>query len=572
MQRTGKLPAPLLPAALRQVDWFRVVVLGAALAFLLLFLIYPLLSTLVLSLVPRGEAVTFGNLTLANFERFVVSRLFRNALVNTIELCLWTTALATVLGVTYAWFVARVKLPINRVVLVTLGIIPLVTPPFVGSYSWVLLLGRNGSLTQLIEAVTGLTMPSIYGMHGMVLSLTLSNWPYVFLVTYGALSLTDRALEESAEVMGATAVRRLRTLTLPLVTPAILTGAIIVFMDTIGSFGTPAILGGNQYVLPTLIYFQLVGYYNFNTATAIALVSVVICIACLALMRLYLQKRNFTTLTSKVQEAPQSDHPALRWAGIVICLAIVVASLLPYLIVVLGAFSTRWAGTPWPTAWGLDNFQTVFRRDWVPIRNSLMLTCVATVIATLFGALLAQISVRGRFRGRWIIDFAVMLPFILPGIVIGVAILVAFAQPPIVLVGTWTILIVAYVVRRMPYTFRTASASFQQMDTSMEEASATCGAAWTYTTRRVTMPMVAPGIVAGAVFVFITLLAELSATIILYSGRSKTITVSIFEYLISNQPGPAFALGTILLGVVFIALYAINRFLGVKLTQLFRTN
>jgi iron(III) transport system permease protein len=350
----------------------------------------------------------------------------------------------------------------------------------------------------------------------------------------------------------------------------VLTGSLVVFMRTIGEFGTPAILGGNQYVIPTLIYFRITGYGDFNMASAMALVSVGFSVLSLLFLTLYLRRRDYTTVTSRVQASKKIDSRWLGWLGAFVCLLIVFLSLLPHLTVIFGAFGERWRGTLLPTEYGFGNFIRVFQRDQTAIQNSILLTVAATVIATIVGTLLAYISTKKKSRGGIIIDVTVMLPFILPGIVVGVAMAAAFSAGPLVMTGTGLILVVAYFVRRMPYNFRSGTSSLQALDQSMEEASAVCGATWKQTSTKVTLPLIMPGVIAGAVLTFISLVGELSATIILFSGRWKTISVSIYEYLISHQTGPAFALGTLLILMVFLAVFLVNRFLGVAITTLFR--
>ncbi|CAN5794027.1 iron ABC transporter permease [soil metagenome] len=565
--------APRTPTStgrLANVDWFRWIVLAMSLGILLVFIVYPLGSVLALSLAERGTPFSWSAVTFENFRQLWTSRLFRGAILNSLTLTAWVVVISTTIGVTYAYFLTRVRLPLNHTLMMTLGTIPLLMPPFVGAYSWVLLFGRSGSITQIVNELFGVSLPTIYGMTGMVVAISATMWPFVFLLAYGALALSDPSLEESAEVMGASPLRRLFTITVPLVTPAVLTGSLVVFMRAIGEFGTPAILGGNQYVIPTLIYFRISGYGDFNMASAMALVSVGLSVLCLLFLALYLRRRDYMTVTSRVQASKRSASRVLGIVGAVVCILIVFVSLLPHMTVVLGAFSERWRGTLLPTEYGFSNFIRVFDRDQTAIRNSILLTLVATVVATVVGTLLAYISAKRKSRAGIIIDITVMLPFILPGIVVGVAMAAAFSAGPLVMTGTGLILVVAYFVRRMPYNFRAGTSSLQALDKSMEEASSVCGATWGQTSSRVTLPLIMPGVIAGAVLTFISLIGELSATIILFSGRWKTISVSIYEYLISHQTGPAFALGTLLIFLVFAAVFLVNRFLGVAITTLFR--
>lgn len=561
---------PTGKVSLKDIDWFRGTILTVSLLILVLFIAYPLVNILGLSLIGRGDEFAWSRITFGNFERLATSSLFRGAIVNSIILTLTVVGITTILGVLYAYVLARVKTPLNQTLMMTLGTIPLLIPPFVGAYSWVLLFGRSGSITVMLESLTGIALPSIYGMTGMVVAISATMWPFVFLLSYGAFALNDPSLEESADIMGASPLRKLLTITIPLVTPAVLTGSLVVFMRTIGEFGTPAILGGNEYVIPTLIYFRISGVGDFNMASAMALVSVAFSVICLLIISMYLKRRDYTTVTSRVQASKKLDSKLWGWVGAAFCILLVFISLLPHITVIIGAFAERWRGTPLPTEFGFENFTRVFNRNQTEIMNSIYLTVIATIIATILGTLLAYISKKGKSQGGVIIDLTVMLPFILPGIVVGVAMAAAFSGGNLVLTGTGLILILAYFVRRMPYNFRSGTASLQALDKSMEEASSVCGASWRQTSSKVTLPLIMPGVIAGAVLTFISLIGELSATIILFSSRWKTISVAIYEYLISHQPGPAFALGTILIVLVFLAVFLVNRFLGVAITTLFR--
>jgi len=234
------------------------------------------------------------------------------------------------------------------------------------------------------------------------------------------------------------------------------------------------------------------------------------------------------------------------------------------------SFTEGWAGTRYPTKFSLENYRNIIHIAKTPILNSLFLATTATIVAALVGTLLSYISVRKRFVGKWILDLTVMLPFILPGIVVGVAILIGFSSGFVILSGTWMIMVVGFFIRRMPYVFRSTMASLSQIDVAVEEASTITGAPWMTTFRKITLPLMAPGILAGAVICFSTLMGELSTTIILYSARWKTITVAIVEYLFSATIGPAYALGTILIILVLSAIAFANRLLGRRMSQMFK--
>jgi iron(III) transport system permease protein len=544
-------------------------VLGLALVILVVFIAYPLSKVLFNSFIELGDAPTLGNLTLANFSQFSTSTLYRGAFFNTLTVGLFCVLFSCLIGIPMAYFVAKTQTPLKTLFL-TLGTLPLILPPFVGAYSWILLFGRQGVVNYLLDTAFGFTLPDIYGAPGVIIAITMSTYPFIFLLTYGALVSADPYIEESAEIMGASRWRVIRTVNLPLVIPAILAGALIVFMRSVGNFGVPAILGGNFYVLPTLIYFQVTGFFNLNAAGAIAMVNVVLVAFAILLSQYVTAKRSYVTITSTTQAARISSSKLLKWIGTVFCLGVIFFSLLPHLTVIITSFTEGWAGTRYPTKFSFENYRRIFQVALTPIRNSLFLATTATLIAAVIGTLLSYINVRKNVRARWILDLTVMLPFILPGIVVGVAILIGFSSGLLILSGTWMILVVGFFIRRMPYIFRSTTASLSQIDTAVEEASSITGASWLTTFRKITLPLMAPGILAGAVISFSTLMGELSTTVILYSARWKTITVAIVEYLFSATIGPAYALGTILIVLVLAAISLANRILGRRMSQMFK--
>ena len=560
---------PARPRVAIGKDWTPYLVGVIASIVLVLLLVYPITKTLLSSFVRMGDPLALENLTLANFQRFFTSSLYRQAFTNSLVVSLSSTVLATLLALPAAYAVARVQLPFKNLIL-SLSVIPLIAPPFIGAYSWVLLLGRNGIFTHYIDQWFGLQLPSIFGPFGIILALSLSYFPFVFLIVQGALSAADPNIEESASLMGASRARILRTITFPLVLPAIAAGALIVFIRALGNVGVPAVLGGDYYVLPTLILFQVEGFFNLNAAAAIAIVNVLLVVAFLLILRRFTGNKRYVTVTGTTQRSKQSHRLRDRLLGSLYCWGLLFLALLPQMLVVFSSFAERWAGTLFPTQYGLGNYRLILGDVFQPILNSITLATAATILALLFGIITAYVSLRKRFKGRWIIDLTIMLPFVLPGIVTGVAYLTTFNSGWLVMTGTAYILVFAYFVRRLAYAFRSVSASISQVDPKLEEASTICGASWGRTIRKVTVPLIAPGILAGAILVFATLIGELSVTIMLFSGNWKTVSIAIFEYLTSHRIAPASAMGSIVIVITLTLVFLASRFLGKSMSDLFR--
>ncbi len=545
-------------------------VIGAvAVTVALLFLVYPLTSSILGAFVRNGEPLELGNLTLVNFERFLGPGSYRNALWHSIATGIVATAMATAISLPMAYAVARIAMPLRATVL-ALSVLPLVSPPFIGAYAWVILLGNNGIFNNLLRQYVGFGLPSIYGFLGIVLALSLSYFPYVFLVVQGALAAADTHVEEAAVVAGASRWRVLRTVTLPMVLPAIAAGMLIVFIKAIGDFGVPSILGGEYQVLPTLIYYQIHGFFNLNGAAAIAMVNVALTLIALAALAWINRARAVATVTGTARRAARPLPPALRWTAISYVWLVLAVANLPQAVTVLYSFSERWGDTLFPSVYGLENYRRIAGDLAGPALNSVILSGAATLICLIFGALAAHAVVRGQVVGRWAVDLIIMVPFVLPGLVIGVAYLTAFNDGPLVLTGTATILVMAYFTRRVAFVFRSASAAILQLDHRLEEASTVCGADWATTMRRVTLPLIAPALLAGGVLVFATLIGEISVTVMLYSARWKTLTMAIFEYLLGNDIAKASALGTVTIVVTLVLVAGASRLAGRNMADMFR--
>src|SRR5690625_4240613 len=566
--RTGTVTADI-EVKRRRRDWTPWLVGGITGIVLVVFLIYPIGKTLLSSFVQQGDAVSFANFTLHNFQRFFTSPLYQQAFLNSLFVSIASTVIATLLALPAAYAVARIQIPFRNLIM-SLSVIPLIAPPFIGAYSWVILLGRQGIFTHYLNEWFGITLPSIFGPFGIILALSLAYFPFVFLITQGALAAADPYIEESAKLMGASRWRILRTITFPLVLPSILAGSLTVFIRALGNVGVPGVLGGDYYVLPTLILFQVEGFFNLNGAAAIAVVNVLLVLAVLLIVNRFSGQKRFVTMTGTSRAAPRSTSRRARIFGSVYCWGLLLLALLPQLVVSFSSFAERWAGTLFPTQLGLGNYRLILQDVLSPITNSLTLATAATVLALLFGTITAYVALRKRFRGRWLIDLTIMLPFVLPGIVTGVAYLATFNSGPLILTGTAVILVFGYFVRRIAYAFRSVSAAIGQVDPKLEEASAICGAGWGGTMRKITVPLIAPGILAGGILVFSTLIGELSVTIMLFSGHWKTVSIAIYEHLTSHRIGPASALGSIVVVLTLILVFVASRLTRKGMSDMFR--
>ena len=553
----------------RKFDWLPYLTGILTVLILFAFLLYPISKSVIYSFIKSGETIDFANFTLYNFERFFISIAYQKAFMHSMVVSLAATFFSTLLALPAAFAISRISMPFRNVLL-SLSVIPLISPPFIGAYAWITLFGKSGIITHYLQTWFGIEMPIIYGPTGIILALSLSYYPYVLLIVQGSLAAADPYIEESALVMGAPRWRIMRTITFPLVIPSIAAGAIIVFIKALGNFGVPAILGGEYYVLPTMIYFQVHGFFNLNGASAIAMVNVLLTLLAILLMSHVNKGRGHVTVTGSTRRAVQINGLGARIFANTFCWGLLLIALTPHIMVFYSSFAVRWIGTLFPTEFGFDNYFRILSEVQVPFTNSIILASSATVICVVFGTLTAYTSVRRRFFGKWALDLTIMLPFVLPGIVTGVAFLTTFNSGWIILSGTSTILILAYCVRRIAYIFRTVSAALGQVDNKLEEASAICGATWGRTMRKITLPLVSPGIIAGGILVFATLISEMSVTIMLYSARWKTMSIAIYEYVIADELLDASAMGSIAIVATLLLVFLSSKIIGKSMAEMFR--
>jgi len=370
------------------------------------------------------------------------------------------------------YFVARVEMPFKRLIL-SLGILPIITPAFVGAFSWVILLGKQGVIRHLINKIlglVGLSLPPIYGLFGIIFTMTITYLPFVFLLSHGAFQSANPLLEESAMIMGANQSRILRTVTMPLVLPSLGAASILVFIRAMGNFGIPAVLGGQQYVLPTLIYFRVNGFWDLNGAAAISIISVIIVIAALTIQKKVVSAREYETISTASSERKLNKSPLVKTIAIVYCSLVLFISLAPQMTIIIMSFFRRWIGFL-PEGFTLGNYQIIPQIASKTIKNTLFLATTASLFTALFGTLVAYITERRRPKGGILIDFAVMTPFVLPGIVVAVALLTTFSSGTIAISGTFLIIMISFIIRGTPYVFRSVAASLTQLDVALEESS-----------------------------------------------------------------------------------------------------
>jgi iron(III) transport system permease protein len=521
-------------------------VVAIAVAFLGLFFLYPLLKVFGASLLDaQGTTLTF-----ANYLSVLSNRFFLQGLTNSLTIAAAAAAFAILIGVPFAFVLAR--LPVGgKPALLALAALPLVLPSFVGAYALVLLFGRAGIVTGMLQSL-GIPFESIYGAKGIVLVYALTLYPYVALPTVAAFKSVDVSVEEAAQNLGASPGRMLRTVTLPLVLPSILAGGLLVFIEALENFGVPFVLAEDKPILAVEAYKLFVGETASNPASAgvLGMLLIACTVAALLIQRGILVRRHFAT-RARGATPLLAVSPPMRRLGAVYCWTVIVAALVPFAAVVVVSF-LEFRGPVLQYALSLDNFAQLFQRSYRPLTNTVLLATLAAAGAAIIGVPVAYVVVRHRSRLSALLDVVATSPFAVAGTVLGIGLVLAYSSGFLILTGTWLIMVLAYIVRKLPFSVRSASAILHQIDPSLEEASVNLGVAPLATFLRITVPLMLGGIVGGLVLTFVTVASELSSTVVLYSGPWTTMTVAMFQALEGTSPGVASAAATVL--IVFTVL------------------
>ena len=534
-------------------------VMGAAVVALLVLVVLPLVFLLAGSF--RGEE----GLSLEHFNEAVSGRLYVQALRNSLVLGAWTGLFSIVIGLPMAWAVSRTNVPAPALFRIT-ATLSYLSPPFLTAIAYVNLFSPNaGLINVLLRDVAGapwLTF-NIFSMSGLVLVTVLHTFPFVFLLASSALQSVDASYEEAAQILGAGKLRTALFVTLPLIAPAVLAGTLLAFVNAIALFGSQAILGlpGRIVTLPTRIYALFDYPPQYGLASALSLLFIVITVAALYLQHRFLARRSYITVGGKGARLTLIDLGPLRWLLFGFCvLVFVVAIVLPYGALIAVSLSKSWGLNFWQGL-TLANYRFVLFEYNVTQRailNSLLLATVAATIAVLLGTVISWIDVRTRAPGRRLLDYAALVPLGLPGIVMAVALIQFWLTMPIALYGTLTILLLAYVGRYIPLGVRAANTSLRQIDPSLEESARVLGASWGRTLREITLPLIRPGLFAGWLLVFVPVIQELSASILLFSSSSITLAVAVYNLYETGYTEPVAALAMVNMAIISLALLVAN--------------
>jgi iron(III) transport system permease protein len=546
------------PTAKKRINIWNIFTL-AILGVFLLFIIYPLLLVLKKSVIDPQT----GAFTLSYFAKFFQRKFYWITLVNSFKVTIVSTLLSVVIGLPIAYVMRKIKIHGSRI-LEILIIISYLSPPFIGAYAWIQLLGRSGIVTKWLNSVLGLTLDGIYGFSGIVLVFTLQSFPLIYIYISGALKNLDNSLNEAAESLGYTSVQRIFKIIIPLVMPTVLASALLVFMRVIADFGTPMLIGEGYKTMPVLIYNQFMSEVGGDDGFAAALCVIIMAVTIvLFLVQRYIANHysySMTALKPMIQEKTGGVKGILAHTFVYIT---VFLAILPQAVVIYTSFLKNRGGQVFTKGFSLDSYRaTLLAKDNSIIGNTYKLGIIAIFIIVVFGILISYLTVRKRNPLTSALDTITMFPFIIPGSVLGISYLFAFSEEPILLSGTALIMIASFAIRRMPYTIRSSTAIIGQISPSIEEAAISLGSSEVQAFTKVVIPMMMPGVIAGAIMSWVTVISELSSSIILYTSETQTLTVSIYTEVIRGNYGNAAAYSTVLTLTSIVSLFLFFKLSG----------
>jgi iron(III) transport system permease protein len=508
--------------------------------------------------------------TAAHYTGVLADAQLRRALWNTVVMAFWTGLAAVALGAPIAWLTARTDMPAPGLIR-GLVMASFVTPPFLGAFAWVMLAGPNaGALNKIWRAVTGSesALVNIFSMTGLVFVVAIYTFPYVYVMIANTLELIASDLEEAASMLGAGRLTVARTVTLPLVLPAMLSGFVLAVLQALALFGSPAILAlpAGFHTLTTQIWGMFQYPPRVETAAAIAIPMLVATGLLLYVQKRLLGRRGYAAVGGKGGQRRRVTLGPWRYPALLWCLAVMACSVfLPYAMLAKAAFARAWAQ---PMSW-----QNVTLKNWTftffeysstqdAIGNTLKLAVLTACVATALAALLAYVARRRLVVGHQLVGFLAMAPIVIPGVVLAVALFIAYTRPPFVLYGTLWILFIAYVTKEMPVGFAQSDATFRTIPADLEEAGRNLGAGRLRVLGEITAPLARSGLIASWCFVFIGVIRELSASIILFTPNTKVMSVVIFDLKEEGQFGAIAVLGLFMLVMTFGVVVLMQRVLG----------
>jgi iron(III) transport system permease protein len=563
LPRTGRASLSLDPALLIPVVGAGILVYLAVLPLFMLFL-----GSFQAEVAPREFVYT-----LKNYQAAYASEYTYSTFLNSLIFASGSAGLSFVLGTMLAWFTERTNTPL-RGIFVPLAVVPLILPGVLESIAWIFLLSpKFGYMNVWLMSLFGLQSPpfNVFSLPGMIWVHSVGQVPLAFLLMVAAFKSMDPSLEESAMMSGANTWQTFRRVTLRLLMPTAGSVMLILFVRTLESFETPALIGipARIYVYTSEIFLAFNEYppdYGRGGALAVGLL-LLSAVGVWLYTRATKEGKKFQTVTGKAFRPRQFDLGAWRWAGFGFLSGyFLFVVLLPFLVLFWASFLPFFAAPSWDALnkLSLDNYRYLagFRPFWDAMQNSIILSTLTATVAMVLTALVAWIVYKSRLPGSWLLDFLAFVPITIPGIVMGMALILLYVAFPIPIYGTIWVLLIAYVTRFIPYGMRAASGSILQIHSELEEAAAASGASWWESFKRVTLPLLRPGLAAGWIYICIVSFREFSTSVLLATGESRVLSILLFTMFEQGQVTVVAAIGVLMIAVLLSIVAVFYKFTG----------
>ncbi|HRN05661.1 MAG TPA: iron ABC transporter permease [Ottowia sp.] len=554
-------PAPAR-ARIRGAGWGVWLAFGLIAAFLLAFLIVPIGLVIYTAFVDESNRLTLGH-----FANFFGQTVLVESFLNSLWVSLASVAVATLIAVPLAYLTVRFEFR-GALLIQTLGVLPLIMPPFVGAVAMQLIFGRNGSVNLLLNDWFGFTVPIMDGLIGVTFVESIHYFPFILLNLFASMRNIDGAMEESALNLGARGWRLFRRVIFPLAMPGYLAGATLLFVKVFDDLGTPLVMGVTNMLAPQA-YLRITSVgIDDPQGYVISVIMIAFSILALGLAARVMKGRDYSTLQkggNSLQRRRLSGWESVLAYGWIILVLLI--TLAPHFGILLMSFAKVWSFSVLPDAYTLEHYATVFTDARGMMANTLLYCLLAAGLDVVIGTAIAYLILRTNLPGRRWLDYMASAALAIPGLVLAIGYLrlfkgvnLPFTDTPVV--STWVLIMLAYAVRRLPYALRSCMAALQQVHVSLEEAAQSLGATRMSTIRRVMVPLMMGGMLAGFVTSFITAAVELSATILLASAQSQApMSYGIYLYMQSIAGrGPGAALAVLAVVVVAVGTYLSHRF------------
>jgi len=515
--------------------------------FLFIFVVLPLFKIFQMSFIDNGK------FSVGIFGELLSKAYNRAPLMNSIQLGAVVALLSTLVGFIFAYSLTRVEIPCKRFFTI-MATFPIIAPPFMMSLSTILLFGRQGFISKVL--LNNIINFQIYGFGGLLLVETLTYFSTAYLTLFGVLQAIDPALEDAAMDLGASRGKVFRSVTLPLATPGIACAILLVFSQSLADFGNPMILSGNYPILAITAYLRIVGQGDMRGGAALALLLLIPSLIAFVLQKYWVSRKQYVTVTGKPSSTRMKlNTPLIKGFMLTCCICLSIVIFAFYGMVVFGSLVKVWGAN---NAITLDNYRHVFTVGGEFLKDTLLLSSVATPIAGILAMIIAFLVVRKRFPGRRLMELVSLLTFAVPGTVVGIGYILAFNSGWIILTGTAAIIIILFIFRDLAVGVQTGIAELQQIDPSIEEASTNLGADSSTTFRKITLPLIAPAFYSGLAFTFVKCMTAISAVIFVVSGKWNLITIAILGSVENSDLSQAAAFSVTVIVFILLALGVIQ--------------